>query len=280
MKTILRSRSNEAVIDTDGAFAIIGEKINPTGNKRMSEALRQEDMETIREFATAQVDAGAVVLDVNTGLRGIDEVAMLPRVIQLVQQTVDVPISIDTANPEALEAGLKVIEGKALINSVTGEEKSMEAILPLAKEYGAAVIGLVMDDSGIPETPEARLKVAETILKRAASLGILEEDVVIDPLVMAIATDSSAVQITTRTISLVREKLGLNVNLGASNVSFGLPKRLLLNQVFLPMAIFAGATCAITDPMKLAGTIKASDLMMGHDMFAAEYMQYCRSLED
>ena len=279
MKTVLSSGSKEVVIDTDGAFSVIGEKINPTGNKRISAALREEDMDTIRDYARRQVDAGAVVLDVNTGLRGVDEISMLPRVVQLVQETVDVPISIDTANPEALEAALKVVQGKALINSATGEEKSMEAVLPLAKEYGAAVIGLVMDDSGIPETPEERLKVAESIVKRAASHGIPAEDIVIDPLVMAIATDSSAVQVTTKTISLVHEKLGLNVNLGASNVSFGLPSRTLLNQVFLPMAIFAGATCAITDPMKLTGIARASDLMMGHDPFAAEFMQYCRSLE-
>lgn len=279
MKTVLSSGSKEVVIDTNGAFSVIGEKINPTGNKRISAALREEDMDTIRDYARRQVDAGAVVLDVNTGLRGVDEISMLPRVVQLVQETVDVPISIDTANPEALEAALKVVQGKALINSATGEEKSMEAVLPLAKEYGAAVIGLVMDDSGIPETPEERLKVAENIVERAASHGIPAEDIVIDPLVMAIATDSSAVQVTTKTISLVHEKLGLNVNLGASNVSFGLPNRTLLNQVFLPMAIFAGATCAITDPMKLTGIARASDLMMGNDPFAAEFMQYCRSLE-
>jgi len=279
MKTLLRSGTKEVAIDTDGPFTIIGEKINPTGNKRLAQALREEDTSAILDLAVRQVEAGAVVLDINAGLRGIDETAVLPMLIQLVSEKIDVPISIDTANPEALEAALKVVNGKALINSVTGEEKSMSTVLPLAKEHGAAVIGLVMDDSGIPETPEARLKVAEKIVDRAVKEGIPVEDVVIDPLVMAVATDSSAVTVTTGTIRLVREKLGVNINLGASNVSFGLPDRLLLNQVFLPMAAFAGATCAITDPMKMTGTIKAVDLMMGHDMFAAEYMQYCRSRE-
>ncbi|MBN1266257.1 MAG: dihydropteroate synthase [Anaerolineales bacterium] len=279
MKTLLRSGTKEALIDTDGAFTVIGEKINPTGNKRLAEALREDNTAAILDLAVSQVEAGATVLDVNTGLRGIDEVVVLPRIVQMVSEAVNVPISIDTANPSVLEAALKVVKGKALINSVTGEEKSMASVLPLVKEYGAAVIGLVMDDSGIPETPEARLKVAENILEKAAAIGIPAEDVVIDPLVMAVATDSNAVRVTIGTIQLVREKLGVNINLGASNVSFGLPNRTLLNQVFLSMAVLAGATCAITDPMKMTGIVKGADLMMGHDMFAAEYMQYCRSQE-
>jgi 5-methyltetrahydrofolate--homocysteine methyltransferase len=233
----------------------------------------------VRNLAIDQVKTGADVLDVNVGVAGMDDVALMPEVVKLVGACVDVPLCLDSPNPKALEAGLAVVAGKPLVNSVSGEESRLTTILPLVKEHGAAVIGLVMDDDGIPSTAEGRLKVAEKILERAARLGIPVEDVVIDPLVMAVGSDSQAGRVTLRTVELVREKLGVNVNLGASNVSFGLPDRPTVNMAFLALAMGAGATCAITDPLKMAGFIRAADLLLGKDEYGMRYIRYFRQMQ-
>ena len=276
METILKSDKQEVKISFDAPFVIIGEKINPTGRKKLAAALQDGDYDYVRQLVTRQVEAGADILDVNVGVPGIDEVAVLPEVAKLVSEFVDVPLCLDSANHEALAAALAVLPGKPLVNSVNGEEKSLEAVLPVVKEFGVAVIGLTMDDDGIPNDAESRIAVAEKILERAAKLGISSNDVVIDPLVLTVGADSNAGATTLRTIQMLRDKLGVNINLGASNVSFGLPDRHTVNQAFLSLAIGTGATCAITDPIKLTSTIRATDLLMGRDTFGARYTGYWR----
>ena len=279
MKTVVRSDKKVVTIDIEGPLVIIGEKINPTGRKKMAEALQAGNLDYVRNLAVEQVKTGADVLDVNVGVAGMDDVALMREIVKLVASCVDVPLCLDSPNPKALEAGLAVVPGKPLVNSVSGEESRLTTILPLVKERGAAVIGLVMDDDGIPATPEGRLKVAEKIVERAARMGIPVEDIVIDPLVMAVGSDSQAGRVTLRTIELVREKLGVNINLGASNVSFGLPDRLTVNMAFLALAMGAGATCAITDPMKLASLIRAADLLLGRDEYGMRYIRYFRLMQ-
>ncbi len=276
MQTILRSSTQSVTITSDGPFVIIGEKINPTGRKKLQAALQNANYDYIRELAAAQVAAGADVLDVNVGAPGIDEAAVLPEVARVVADTVAVPLCLDSANHTALAAALAVLPGKALVNSVNGEEGSLAAVLPVVREHGAAVIGLTMDDDGIPADAETRLRIADKIVERAARLGIPAEDVVIDPLVLTVGADSQAALVTLTTIQRVRAELGVNINLGASNVSFGLPDRHTINQAFLALAIGAGATCAITDPAKLALTIRAADLLLGRDDYSARYIDYWR----
>jgi 5-methyltetrahydrofolate--homocysteine methyltransferase len=276
MNTILRSATTEVCIDAALPFVVIGEKINPTGRKKLAAALEQGNLDYAVELALAQVAAGADVMDVNVGVAGLDDVAVLPLVVKLVAEAVKTPICIDTPNAEALAAALEVVPGKPLVNSVNGEERSLSSVLPLVAGRGAAVIGLVMDENGIPPTAEARLAVADKIIKRATQLGIPIEDIVIDPLVLTVGADHRAASITLDTISLVRKEFGVNINLGASNVSFGLPDRPTLNQAFLALAIDRGATCAITDPMKLTATIRAADLLLGRDARAKRFVTYFR----
>lgn len=277
METVLRSSKAEVIIDASKPFVIIGEKINPTGRKKLAAALQEGNFDYVRELAVKQIEAGADVLDVNVGVPGIDEVALLPQVVKIVSETVDAPLCIDSPNAKAMAAALAVAPGKVLVNSVNGEEKSLSAVLPVVKEFGAAVIGLTMDEGGIPNDAEVRLSIAERILDRAAQLGIPAEDVVIDPLVLTVGADSHAGRITLTTIELVRRSFGVNINLGASNVSFGLPDRHTINQAFLALAIGAGATCAITDAAKLAATIRATDLLMGRDDYGMRYIGYWRT---
>ena len=260
-------------------FLMIGEKINPTGHKKLAAALQEENFEYIRQLALRQVAWGADILDVNVGVPGLDEVGIIARVVELVQSVVAVPLCLDSANPAVLAAGLKVVQGKALVNSVSGEEKRLETVLPLVKEYGAAVIGLTMDDTGIPKTPEERLAVAEKIINRAAQMGIPIEDIIIDPLVLTVGSDSKGGLVTLQTIELLRKEFGVNVNLGASNVSFGLPDRPSINQAFLSLAIQMGATCSITDPVKLGSAIKATDLLLGKDDNSMRYLKHFRATE-
>jgi 5-methyltetrahydrofolate--homocysteine methyltransferase len=276
METIVKSSTKEVKISIDAPFVIIGEKINPTGRKKLAAALQGGDYDYVKALAVKQVEAGADILDVNVGVPGLDEVAVLPEVAKIVSESVEVPLCIDTANPAALEAALAVLPGKPLVNSVNGEEKSLERVLPLVKEYGVAVIGLVMDDDGIPATAEQRLSVADKIFERAGQLGIPENDIVIDPLVLTVGADSSAGKVTLGTVELVRSEIGANINLGASNVSFGLPDRHLINQAFLSVAMQAGATCAITDPIKLTAIIRAADLLLGRDDHGMRYLKYWR----
>jgi 5-methyltetrahydrofolate--homocysteine methyltransferase len=272
MKTILHSEKKTVTVETNGPFTIIGEKINPTGRKKLAAALTQGDYNYVRDLAIRQVEAGADVLDVNVGVPGLDEVTVLPQVALLVASVVDVPLCIDSADRKALLAVLKVLPGKPLVNSVNGEEASLSAVLPVIKEYNAAVIGLTMDENGIPNDPEVRLSIAGKILERAARLGIPAEDVVIDPLVLTVGADQKAAWVTLTTIELVQREFGVNINLGASNVSFGLPDRHSVNLAFLALAMGAGASCAITDPEKLSATIKSADLLLGRDVHATRFI--------
>lgn len=276
METVLKSEKKEVKISFDSPFTIIGEKINPTGRKKLAAALKEGNYDYVKKLATRQVETGADILDVNVGVPGIDEVAVLPEVAELVSELVDVPLCLDSANHKAIAAALAAVPGKPLVNSVNGEEKSLEAVLPVVKEFGVSVIGLTMDDDGIPNDAETRVAIAERILERAAKLGISAEDVIIDPLVLTVGADSNAGSVTLKTIQMLREKFGVNINLGASNVSFGLPDRHTVNQAFLSLAMGIGATCAITDPIKLTSTIRATDLLMGRDTFGARYIGYWR----
>lgn len=279
METILRGKAGDVLVGTSRPFVIIGEKINPTGSKKLGAALQQGNLDPVRELAIRQVAWGADVLDVNVGVPGLDEVSMIAAVVATVANCVSVPLCIDSGKREILEAGLAAAPGKPLVNSVNAESKQLASILPLVRDRGAAVIGLTIGDQGIPATPEARLRAAAAIVEQAAKLGIPAEDVIIDPLVMTVGSDSHAAIVTLKTIQLVRHELGVNINLGASNVSFGLPDRTTVNQAFLAMAIEAGATCSITDPMKLGGTIRASDVLAGKDDHAIRYLKYFRAAE-
>jgi 5-methyltetrahydrofolate--homocysteine methyltransferase len=258
---------------------LIGERINPTGKKRLAAALSEGNLDIVRTEAEAQVEAGADVLDVNVGATGVDEVDLLPQAVRLVMETVKTPVCIDSANPEALRAALAVHkelapEGKPLVNSVNGEQASLERVLPLVAEYKTAVIGLAMDEDGIPPTSEKRLAVACKIVERAEAMGISREDVVIDCLALTVgADDSQAGRITLETIRMVREELGVNMTLGSSNVSFGLPEREVVNWAFLAMAIQNGVNCPIVDAAKVRQAILATDLLLGRDEYAMRYIK-------
>jgi 5-methyltetrahydrofolate--homocysteine methyltransferase len=273
MKTLLKSKNNTVNITSDGPITIIGESINPTRRKKLSSALLTGEYDYIYELAKAQIDSGADVLDINVGAPGVDEVIVLPKVVQAISDAFDVPVCLDSSNREALAAALKVVPGKPLVNSVNGEEASLNALLPIIKDFGAAVIGLTMDDNGISTDPQVRLSIAEKIMERAARAGIPAEDVVIDPLVLTVGADQNAGRVTLTTIELVRRELGVNINLGASNVSFGLPDRHTVNQAFLALGAGAGASCVITNPEKLTPIIRASDLLLGRDPFAGRFIK-------
>jgi 5-methyltetrahydrofolate--homocysteine methyltransferase len=274
LTTLISSATQTVEISREQPTVIIGERINPTGRKNVLAALQAGNFDVVRQDALDQVAAGALVLDVNAGVPGADEPALLQKVLQTVMEVTDVPLCIDTANPAALEAALKTYQGKALINSTNGEEKSLNAVLPLAKEYGTAVIGLCIDDDGIPATPEARLAVAAKIIERAGQLGIPPADVVIDPLTLTLGADSQAAQVTLKTIELVVKEFGVNITAGASNVSFGMPDRKYLNAAFIAMAIHAGLTCPITNPLvtEVKTAVLAADLAMGRDDYGMHWI--------
>lgn len=281
METILKGTKKKVIIGDGRPTVILGERINPTGKKKLAAALLAGDLEIVRQEALAQVEAGADVLDVNVGAAGVDEVDLLPKAVRLVMETVGTPVCIDTPNDEALAAALAVHrelnpDGKPLVNSVNGEEASLARVLPLVAEYKAAVIGLCMDDDGIPETPEARLAVAKKIIERAAGHGIPPEDILIDCLALTVGADSKAGWITLEAIGMVKEELGVNMALGASNVSFGLPDRETLNGVFLGMAIQRGLNCPIVDAAKVAKYIQAADLALGRDEYSMRYLKAYR----
>jgi 5-methyltetrahydrofolate--homocysteine methyltransferase len=273
MQTILKSKTHEIKINTDGPITIIGENINPTRRKKLTTALVSGEFDYIYELAKAQIETGADLLDVNVGAPGVDEVMLLPQVALAISERFDVPLCLDSSNRTALAAALKVVPGKPLVNSVNGEEANLSALLPIIKEFGAAVIGLTMDDNGIPTDPEVRLRIAGKILERAAKLGIPAEDVVIDPLVLTVGADQNAGRVTLTTIQMVRREFGVNINLGASNVSFGLPDRHTVNQAFLAVGGSAGASCVITNPEKLTPIIRATDLLLGRDAFATRFIK-------
>jgi 5-methyltetrahydrofolate--homocysteine methyltransferase len=266
-ETVVSSASKEVRIGFNRPFVIIGERINPTGRKTLAEEMKNGDFSRVVADALAQVEAGAHMLDVNAGIPLADEPAILAEAIKLVQSVTDVPISIDSSIVAALESGLAVYEGKALVNSVTGEEDRLETVLPLVKRHGAAVVAISNDETGISEDPDVRFEVAKKIVERAADHGIPREDVVVDPLVMPIGAINAAGKQVMHIVRRLREELQVNTTCGASNVSFGLPNRNGVNAAFLTMAISSGLTSAITSPLH-AETMQAvlgADVMMGHD---------------
>ena len=275
METILSSRTKTVIISPDRPFTIIGERINPTGRKKLAEEMRSGDFSRVCADALAQMEAGAQVLDVNAGVPGGDESSIMFHAVQTVMEAVDVPLCFDSASPAALEAALSVYSGKALINSTTGEEAALARVLPLAKKYGAAVIALCNDERGPVQDPQVRLQVARKIIARAADYGIPLADLIFDPLVMTVGADSDAGRVTLDTIHLLRQELGVNFTAGASNVSFGLPDRPALNAAFIAMAIAQGLTAAITNPLEpmVHTAILAADLFTGHDSYGARWIK-------
>ncbi len=278
MQTILRGPSTQVVISPETPIVMIGERINPTGRKAFSAELQTGNLDRIARDAQLQADRGAMILDVNVGAAGVDEVALLPQAVQIVQNTVDLPVCIDSADPEALEAGLKVVKGRALINSVNGESAKLAAVLPLAAEYDAALIALVMDDNGIPATAAERLKVAENILIAAEQHGINPKNLVFDPLVMAVSADHKAGTVTIEAARLIRAQLGCNMTAGASNGSHGMPERELLNTVMLTLLGQVGVNAPICNPLKNGLAIRAINLMLGFDEWGMGFIQAYRAL--
>jgi 5-methyltetrahydrofolate--homocysteine methyltransferase len=279
VETVLSSRGREVVVSIDRPFVIIGERINPTGRKVLAAEMKVGKMDRVRSDAIAQVAAGAHMLDINAGIPALDEAALLVAAIKAVAEVTDVPICIDSSVIEALEAGLAAYQGKALVNSVTAEEERMERILPLVKKHGAAVIGMANDETGISMVPEERLALARRIVERAADHGIPQEDVIIDPIAMTVAADPTCGLITLETMRLIRDRLGNNMTCGASNVSFGLPDRATVNAAFLPLAMHAGLTCAITNPLvsEVRRAVLAGDLLLGHDEYAMRWIAAYRA---
>jgi 5-methyltetrahydrofolate--homocysteine methyltransferase len=279
LDTILTSRGREVVVSIDRPFVIIGERINPTGRKVLATEMKEGRMDRVRADAIAQAAAGAHMLDINAGIPQLDEAALLVAAIKAVAEVTDVPICIDSSIIEALEAGLSAYEGKALVNSVTAEEERMERILPLVKKHGAAVIGMANDETGISMIPEERVALARRIIERAADYGIPQKDVIIDPIAMTVAADPTCGLITLETMRLIRDQLGNNMTCGASNVSFGLPDRATVNAAFLPLAMHAGLTCAITNPLvpEVRRAVLAGDLLLGHDEYAMRWIASYRA---
>ncbi len=276
METKLTSATKEVIISDERPTVIIGERINPAGKKKLAESLKAGNMDMVRKEATEQVKAGADVLDVNVTIFGLDETPILPQAVKAVMETVDVPLCIDSANAEALRAALKIYKGKPLVNSVSGEERSLERVLPLIKEYGAAVVGLTQDDNGIPKDAATRIAIAEKIVNRAAQMGIPKEDIVIDCLALAIGADPMSAVTALQTIREIKARLGVNMTLGASNISFGMPDRIYINSSYLAMTIAAGVTCPVVDTAKVRPYILGTDLLLARDKRARRYIQAWR----
>lgn len=276
--THVSSLTKEVVIGFERPFVIIGERINPTGRKKLAAEMRAGDYTSVIADVGAQIAAGADMLDVNAGIPLADEPAILAETIKLVQSLTDVPLSIDSSIVAALEAGLGAYQGKALVNSVTGEDERLEAVLPLVARYGAAVVAITNDETGISEDPDVRFEVAKKIVSRAADYGIPKADIVVDPLVMPIGAMRTAGRQVFQLIGRLRNELGVNTTCGASNVSFGLPNRQGLNGAFLSMAIQAGMTSAITSPLhpEVRQAVMAADVLMGHDRECGRWIRTYR----
>lgn len=274
MDTVLRSPQQTVIIGPNRPFVVIGERINPTGRKSLAAEMAAGDFSRVIADAKAQVEAGAHVLDVNSGVPLTDEAEIMAEAIRLVQATVDVPVCIDSSVVAALAAGLKAATGKPLVNSVTGEEERLEAVLPLVAERGAAVIAISNDETGISYDPRERFRIAKKIVERAESYGIPRADVLIDPLAMPVGAVQGAGNHLFQIVRMVREELGCNTICGASNISFGLPNRKTLNATFVAMAIAAGLPCAITNPLEpeIMAAIRAADVMMGYDENCAAWI--------
>jgi len=276
--TVISSASKEVIIGFDQPFVVIGERINPTGRKLLAEEMKNGDYSRVQSDALAQVAAGAQILDVNAGIPLADEPKILAESIRLLQSITDAPLSIDSSVLEALEAGLAVYQGKALLNSVTGEEERLERVLPLVKKYGCAVVAISNDDSGISEDVNVRFAVAKKIVERAMDYGIPASDVVVDPLVMPIGAINSAGRQVMEIVKRLREELKVNTTCGASNLSFGLPNRNGLNSAFIGMAIGAGMTSAITNPLHadLMQAVRGANVVMGNDPECAQWIRAYR----
>ena len=281
MHTVLSSPGQTVTIGHDQPFCIIGERINPTGRKKFQLQLREGNLSAIEKDVTDQIAGGANVLDVNMGVPLTDEPALLSKAIILIQSITDMPICIDSSVVEALQAGLETYQGKALVNSVTGEDDRMELVLPLIKKHGAAIIALPNDETGIPATAAERMVITEKIVRAVEKHGIPLEDLVIDPLAMTVGADPEAVKITLETIYLIREKWGLNMTLGASNISFGLPYRHALNAAFLPAAMSHGLTSAVMDSRTplIVESVRAADLLLGLDPWGSTWITRFRAME-
>jgi len=278
MVTIVTGRDCEVKFGPGLPTVIIGERINPTGRKELAEELKEGKLNIVEEDAKKQEEAGADIIDVNVGAVGVNEEEILPKAVKKVMEVTSRPICIDSANPDAIKKALEVYPYKILINSVNGEEKSMEKILPLVKEGGSAVVCLTMDEKGIPNDSSTRVDIARKVIKRAESLGIPREDIVVDCLAMAAATDSNSARVTLETLMRVTEELGVSTTIGVSNISFGMPNRSLLNISFLSMAILNGLSAPIVDPLTvgLLEAVRAADFLIGRDPYGMNYISMYR----
>ncbi|MGB2955386.1 MAG: dihydropteroate synthase [Anaerolineales bacterium] len=279
LTTLVTSKSRTVEIQRNNPTVIIGERINPTGRKKLLGELKEGKFDIVKNDAVAQVEAGAKIIDVNAGVPGANEEALLKDMIYAVMDVTDMPLCFDTADNKALETALSIYEGKALINSINGEEERLATVLPLVKEYDAAVIALCMDDDGIPPTAEARFKVAAKMIEQAGKLGVSPDRLVIDPLALTMGSDHNAGRIAIDTIKMVVEEFGVNITMGVSNISFGMPDRPAINANFLAMAILAGLTCPITNPLEeeIILAVQAADLVMGRDEFGMNWIKFYRS---
>jgi len=279
LTTTITSKTQSVEIHRDKLTVIIGERINPTGRKKLLQELKDGNFETVKADAAAQVKAGAKIIDVNAGVPGADQPSLMKAIILAIQEVTDMPLCFDTADEKTLETALSMYEGKALINSVNGEESRLSCVLPLVKEFDASVIALCMDDNGIPPTAEDRLKVAAKMIDRADKLGIPADRLVVDPLALTMGSDHRAGRIAIDTIKLVVKEFGVNLTMGASNISFGMPDRPAINATFLAMAILAGLTCPITNPLEeeVLTAVKAADLVMGRDQYGMNWIQAFRA---
>ncbi|MEN6479964.1 MAG: dihydropteroate synthase [Anaerolineales bacterium] len=278
VETTVCSAMRTVTIGAERPLVVIGERLNPTGRARLTAAWSRGDMALALRDAAAQEAAGADLLDINVGVPGLDQAALMRAAVTALQEATTLPLCLDSADPAVLQAGLEVVRGKALVNSVNGEAARLDRVLPLVKDYGAAVIALTMDDDGIPASAEGRLRVAERILARATATGIAANDVVVDPITLAVGADSAAARVTLDAIALIRAELGVNILLGTSNVSFGLPARPALNATYLALGMARGVTCAIANPLdaRTMETIRAADLCLGHDEWATRWIRACR----
>ncbi len=279
LTTLVTSKSRTVEIQRNNPTVIIGERINPTGRKRLLNELKEGKFDIVKNDAVAQVEAGAKIIDVNAGVPGADEEALLKDMIHAVMDATDMPLCFDTADNKALDTALSIYKGKALINSVNGEKERLDSVLPLVKEYDAAVIALCMDDDGIPPTAEARFKVAAKMIEQADKLGISADRLIIDPLALTMGSDHNAGRIAIDTIKMVVEEFGVNITMGASNISFGMPDRPAINATFLAMSILAGLTCPITNPLEeeVIQAVQAADLVMGRDEFGMNWIKFYRT---
>ena len=279
LTTIVSSKSKSVEINRGNFTVIIGERINPTGRKSLLKELKEGKFDIVKRDALAQVKAGSAIIDVNAGVPGVDEEPILRDMLHAIMEVTDAPLCIDTADNKVLESALSVYKGKALINSVNGEEERLESVLPLVKEYDASVIALCMDDDGIPPTAEDRFNVAAKMIERAGKMGISADRLVIDPLALTMGSDHKAGKIAIDTIHMVVQEFGVNISIGASNISFGLPNRATINATFIAMSILAGLTCPITNPLEeeVNLAIKAADLVKGKDEFAMNWIKAFRA---